>query len=121
MLLLVRVSEIVLYTNIALANNTSVTSLSLAGNLARAEECRSHDGPDTREFELWTSRDCAETEFVNGNKTWFYFSVCTPQDFSNKILRYVLYTWIHAHSRGSLTVPFINITTMLKHVFTRLQ
>ena len=59
----------------------------LEGNLARAEECRVHDGPDTREFDLWTAHDCAETEFENGNKTWFYFSVTTPQNFS-KILRY---------------------------------
>ena len=58
-----------------------------AGNLARVEECRNSDGPDTREFDLWTSRDCAETEFDNGNKTWFYFSVCTPQNFSDKILK----------------------------------
>lgn len=59
----------------------------LTGNLARAEECKSLDGPDVREFDLWVSRDCAETEFENGNKTWFYFSVCTPHNFSDKQLR----------------------------------
>ena len=59
----------------------------LKGNLAKAEECKHHEGSDTREFDLWTSRDCAETEFENGNRSWFYFSVCTPQNFSDKILR----------------------------------
>ena len=57
------------------------------GNLARAEECKSVDGPDTREFDLWTSRDCAETEFENGNKTWFYFSVTTLSNSTDTLLR----------------------------------
>lgn len=65
-----------------------VLYFNFAGNLAKAEECRCLDGSDTREFNLWTSRDCAETEFENGNKTWFYFSVCTPQNYTDKILRY---------------------------------
>uniref|UniRef100_UPI00398E6391 cytosolic carboxypeptidase-like protein 5 isoform X2 n=1 Tax=Pristiophorus japonicus TaxID=55135 RepID=UPI00398E6391 len=27
------------------------------------------------EFNVWTKPDCAETEFENGNRSWFYFSV----------------------------------------------
>ncbi|KAM4867729.1 cytosolic carboxypeptidase-like protein 5 isoform 1-T1 [Thomomys bottae] len=27
------------------------------------------------EFNVWTRPDCAETEFENGNRSWFYFSV----------------------------------------------
>ena len=59
-----------------------------AGNLAKIEECKNVDRHDTREFNLWTSPDCADTEFENGNKTWFYFSVCIPQNYFGKILRY---------------------------------
>lgn len=29
----------------------------------------------TYEFNVWTRQDCAGTEFVNGNRTWFYFGV----------------------------------------------
>lgn len=30
------------------------------------------------EFNLWTKHDCSDTEFENGNRTWFYFAVKTP-------------------------------------------
>ena len=26
-------------------------------------------------FKLWTKPDCAQTEYENGNRTWFYFGV----------------------------------------------
>ena len=58
----------------------------LSGNLDRVEECKSPNA-GTREFNLWTSPDCAGTEFENCNRTWFYFSVSTPANFSTKILR----------------------------------
>ncbi|XP_021109263.1 cytosolic carboxypeptidase-like protein 5 isoform X3 [Heterocephalus glaber] len=64
-----------------------------SGNLAHVEkvESASSDGegvgavtsaptggvtssPDY-EFNVWTRPDCAETEFENGNRSWFYFSV----------------------------------------------
>ncbi|XP_069461629.1 cytosolic carboxypeptidase-like protein 5 isoform X3 [Ambystoma mexicanum] len=31
--------------------------------------------PADYEFKVWTKPDCAETEFENGNRSWFYFSV----------------------------------------------
>ncbi|XP_049640857.1 cytosolic carboxypeptidase-like protein 5 [Suncus etruscus] len=62
-----------------------------SGNLAHVEkvESSSSDGegpggmaapagsvssPDY-EFNVWTRPDCAETEYENGNRSWFYFSV----------------------------------------------
>ncbi|XP_068135969.1 cytosolic carboxypeptidase-like protein 5 [Hyperolius riggenbachi] len=65
-----------------------------SGNLARVEKVERSDGdgdasatggtgtvfsgssqtPDY-EFNVWTKPDCAETEFENGNRSWFYFSV----------------------------------------------
>ena len=58
----------------------------LSGNLDRVEERKTTDA-DIREFDLWTSPDCAGTEFENCNRTWFYFSVSTPANHSIKILR----------------------------------
>ncbi|XP_048012219.1 cytosolic carboxypeptidase-like protein 5 isoform X3 [Megalobrama amblycephala] len=60
-----------------------------SGNLARVERVdRSEpDGESVRpanasaqpqpdyEFNVWTKPDCASTEFENGNRSWFYFSV----------------------------------------------
>ncbi|CAG9768873.1 unnamed protein product [Ceutorhynchus assimilis] len=34
--------------------------------------------PDA-EFNLWTKPDCHNTEFENGNRTWFYFGIKAPQ------------------------------------------
>ncbi|XP_041951933.1 cytosolic carboxypeptidase-like protein 5 isoform X1 [Alosa sapidissima] len=60
-----------------------------SGNLARVERVdrAGSDGesaangnngslstPDY-EFNIWTKPDCADTEFENGNRSWFYFSV----------------------------------------------
>ena len=41
------------------------------------------------EFQLWTNPDCHDTEFENGNRTWFYFGVegGTP----GTVLRYILF------------------------------
>uniref|UniRef100_H3BAM9 Cytosolic carboxypeptidase-like protein 5 n=1 Tax=Latimeria chalumnae TaxID=7897 RepID=H3BAM9_LATCH len=66
-----------------------------SGNLARVEKveipeedldvaCNGSTGPGTivgslcvsdYEFNVWTKPDCAETEFENGNRSWFHFSV----------------------------------------------
>ncbi|XP_073529725.1 cytosolic carboxypeptidase-like protein 5 isoform X1 [Phyllobates terribilis] len=59
-----------------------------SGNLARVEKVERTDGdgdtpggnggsapaPDY-EFNVWTRPDCAETEYENGNRSWFFFSV----------------------------------------------
>ncbi|XP_044145947.1 LOW QUALITY PROTEIN: cytosolic carboxypeptidase-like protein 5 [Bufo gargarizans] len=66
-----------------------------SGNLARVEKVERSDGdgdlsssngssgagtssctptPDY-EFNVWTKPDCADTEYENGNRSWFYFSV----------------------------------------------
>ncbi|KAK1170305.1 cytosolic carboxypeptidase-like protein 5 isoform X1 [Acipenser oxyrinchus oxyrinchus] len=66
-----------------------------SGNLARVEQVKHPDtdgeavvngsttstmfggplsSPDY-EFNIWTKPDCAETQFENGNRSWFYFSV----------------------------------------------
>ncbi|XP_075057148.1 cytosolic carboxypeptidase-like protein 5 isoform X2 [Mixophyes fleayi] len=61
-----------------------------SGNLARVEKVERPDGegdahnsnggtgssssPDY-EVNVWTRPDCAETEYENGNRSWFYFSV----------------------------------------------
>ncbi|OCT66232.1 cytosolic carboxypeptidase-like protein 5 isoform X2 [Xenopus laevis] len=59
-----------------------------SGNLARVEKVErpvvegdafnvnggSVPTPDY-EFNIWTKPDCAETEYENGNRSWFYFSV----------------------------------------------
>ncbi|KAG9468604.1 hypothetical protein GDO78_022363, partial [Eleutherodactylus coqui] len=66
-----------------------------SGNLARVEKVERSDGdgdtlgsnggsgagfssslpaPDY-EFNIWTKPDCADTEYENGNRSWFYFSV----------------------------------------------
>lgn len=42
-----------------------------SGNLARVEKAEKGEN----EFNLWTSPDCANTPFENGNRTWFYFRV----------------------------------------------
>lgn len=59
----------------------------LSGNLDKAEQCRC-ETPDVFEYNLWTAPDCAGTEYENGNRTWFYFSVSTPPNFAGKTLRY---------------------------------
>ncbi|KAL2081963.1 hypothetical protein ACEWY4_021781 [Coilia grayii] len=60
-----------------------------SGNLARVERVdrSGSDGEPTGngtngslstpdyEFNIWTKPDCADTEFENGNRSWFYFSV----------------------------------------------
>ena len=62
-----------------------------SGNLARAEfvvpvedtDSEAKNGKDDGqqkficdyEFNVWTKPDCMGTEFVNGNRTWFYFGV----------------------------------------------
>ncbi|XP_072189499.1 cytosolic carboxypeptidase-like protein 5 isoform X2 [Excalfactoria chinensis] len=61
-----------------------------SGNLERVEQVGPHDGsaapgcsapgctalPDADyEFNVWTRPDCAHTEYENGNRSWFYFSV----------------------------------------------
>lgn len=58
----------------------------VTGNLDKVEECKS-DAADTHEFNLWTAPDCAGTEYETTNRTWFYFSVATPHNFSGKTLR----------------------------------
>lgn len=57
-----------------------------SGNLARVERVEASEaaGESSRsasvpqpdyEFNVWTRPDCASTEFENGNRSWFYFSV----------------------------------------------
>ncbi|XP_062406562.1 cytosolic carboxypeptidase-like protein 5 isoform X3 [Sardina pilchardus] len=60
-----------------------------SGNLARVERvdragsdgepaANGNNGPLSTpdyEFNIWTKPDCADTEFENGNRSWFYFSV----------------------------------------------
>lgn len=58
-----------------------------SGNLAHVEQVRPTEpgsGPAVRanalpaadyEFNVWTRPDCAHTEYENGNRSWFYFSV----------------------------------------------
>ncbi|XP_046729189.1 cytosolic carboxypeptidase-like protein 5 isoform X2 [Silurus meridionalis] len=54
-----------------------------SGNLGRVEkvEASEHDPERSSyshvdyEFNVWTKPDCADTEFENGNRSWFYFSV----------------------------------------------
>ena len=46
------------------------------------------------EYNLWTAPDCAGTEYENGNRTWFYFSVSTPPNFAGKTLRYDVTVYI---------------------------
>ena len=58
-----------------------------AGNLARVDEYQDHSDSDWREFNLWLSSDCEDTEFMNGNRSWFYFSVSVPQNYVGKVLR----------------------------------
>ncbi|XP_041105717.1 cytosolic carboxypeptidase-like protein 5 isoform X2 [Polyodon spathula] len=45
--------------------NGSTTSVMFGGPVS---------APDY-EFNIWTKPDCAETQFENGNRSWFYFSV----------------------------------------------
>uniref|UniRef100_A0A8C2D0Z5 Cytosolic carboxypeptidase-like protein 5 n=1 Tax=Cyprinus carpio TaxID=7962 RepID=A0A8C2D0Z5_CYPCA len=52
-----------------------------SGNLGRVERVERSE-PDASaqpqpdyEFNVWTKPDCASTEFENGNRSWFYFSV----------------------------------------------
>lgn len=44
------------------------------GGVATAPTSGSPSSPDY-EFNVWTRPDCAETEYENGNRSWFYFSV----------------------------------------------
>ncbi|KAJ1158462.1 hypothetical protein NDU88_011150 [Pleurodeles waltl] len=66
-----------------------------SGNLARVEKVEHQEGdgdatgsgssgsaafgtslpPADYEFNVWTKPDCADTEYENGNRSWFYFSV----------------------------------------------
>ncbi|KPP75262.1 cytosolic carboxypeptidase-like protein 5-like, partial [Scleropages formosus] len=50
-----------------------------SGNLGHVVrvECNEPDAESAGnyEFNVWTKPDCAETEFENGNRSWFYFSV----------------------------------------------
>eukprot|EP00126_Sphaerothecum_destruens_P014790 Sdes_comp8355_c0_seq1m34 len=45
-----------------------------SGNLRSVEKVKRDNG-DYEEFDVWTRPDCWETEFSNGNRTWFYFCV----------------------------------------------
>ena len=56
------------------------------GNLASVEETGS-ERKSISEYVLRTAPDCAGSEYENGNRTWFYFSVTTPINFSGKCLR----------------------------------
>ncbi|XP_067879864.1 cytosolic carboxypeptidase-like protein 5 isoform X2 [Heterodontus francisci] len=47
----------------AVSGSTGPGSL---GNVLTTPDC---------EFNIWTKPDCADTEFENGNRSWFYFSV----------------------------------------------
>ncbi|XP_073993304.1 cytosolic carboxypeptidase-like protein 5 isoform X1 [Rhodnius prolixus] len=54
-----------------------------SGNLGKVEyvgECDYSLEEKTYEFNVWTRQDCAGTEFVNGNRTWFYFGVTGPPE-----------------------------------------
>ncbi|XP_054978607.1 cytosolic carboxypeptidase-like protein 5 isoform X2 [Sorex araneus] len=60
-----------------LAHVEKVESVSSDGEGAAggvAAPASSLSSPDY-EFNVWTRPDCAETEFENGNRSWFYFSV----------------------------------------------
>ncbi|XP_015715097.1 cytosolic carboxypeptidase-like protein 5 isoform X2 [Coturnix japonica] len=58
-----------------------------SGNLERVEQVGPNDGnggtapgcaelpPADYEFNVWTRPDCAHTQYENGNRSWFYFSV----------------------------------------------
>ncbi|XP_062850737.1 cytosolic carboxypeptidase-like protein 5 isoform X2 [Trichomycterus rosablanca] len=54
-----------------------------SGNLARVEKVERTETDGERnslsqvdcEFNVWTKPDCADTEFENANRSWFYFSV----------------------------------------------
>ncbi|KAM9382262.1 LOW QUALITY PROTEIN: cytosolic carboxypeptidase-like protein 5 [Phaethornis superciliosus] len=55
-----------------------------SGNLGRVEAVQPPGGAGARgaalppadyEFNVWTRPDCAQTEYENGNRSWFYFSV----------------------------------------------
>uniref|UniRef100_A0A8C8SMB6 Cytosolic carboxypeptidase-like protein 5 n=1 Tax=Pelusios castaneus TaxID=367368 RepID=A0A8C8SMB6_9SAUR len=46
-------------------NNSSGVSVGFGSSLPTADY----------EFNVWTKPDCAETEYENGNRSWFYFSV----------------------------------------------
>ena len=72
-----------------------------SGNLAKAEYVEPVEDPGTEarngkddaqqglvcdyEFNVWTKPDCMATEFVNGNRTWFYFGVKSGP--SGKVIR----------------------------------
>lgn len=72
-----------------------------SGNLAKAElvepiedpVAEARNGKDDAqqglvcdyEFNVWTKPDCSGTEFVNGNRTWFYFGVKSGP--SGKVIR----------------------------------
>ena len=43
--------------------------------LNRNPETKSPELPHDFAFKLWTKPDCAQTEYENGNRTWFYFGV----------------------------------------------
>ena len=56
----------------------TLAAVHLSGNLDRVEECPSEPPSDSiREFQLWTAPDCAGTQYENGNRSWFYFSIVT--------------------------------------------
>nr|KAF6428883.1 ATP/GTP binding protein like 5 [Molossus molossus] len=61
-----------------LAHVEKVESVSSEGEgvagVALAPTGSTASSPDY-EFNVWTRPDCAETEFENGNRSWFYFSV----------------------------------------------
>lgn len=53
---------------------TAPTDGEVLGGGASASTGSITSSPDY-EFNVWTRPDCAETEFENGNRSWFYFSV----------------------------------------------
>uniref|UniRef100_A0A8B9HNX1 Cytosolic carboxypeptidase-like protein 5 n=1 Tax=Astyanax mexicanus TaxID=7994 RepID=A0A8B9HNX1_ASTMX len=55
-----------------------------SGNLGRVDKVKQSEANSStgnslpnadHEFNVWTKPDCADTEFENGNRSWFYFSV----------------------------------------------
>lgn len=69
------------------SNSVVISSDFDSGNLASVEETGS-ERKSISEYVLRTAPDCAGSEYENGNRTWFYFSVTTPINFSGKCLRF---------------------------------
>jgi hypothetical protein len=57
-----------------------------SGNLARVESVHSKV-PNVVEFHLWTAPDCSGTQYQNGNRSWFYFTVTTPSTYNGNTIK----------------------------------